>query len=73
MTWPEPEVPPVGLPGERSLKTLKSLKKQLTEARAARAAAAANAAEPLEWGRILTEADFDRIKCAAPLLTRMHT
>ncbi len=60
-----------------SLKTLKTLKKQLTEARAARAAAAANAAEPLEWGRILTEADFDRIKCAAlpdaSLVIRIHT
>ena len=48
--------------------SLKTLKRQFTEAKAAVAAAAAAAAEPLEWGRILTEADFERIKCAPPPL-----
>lgn len=52
--------------------SLKNLKKQFTEAKAARAAAAgaAESADPLEWGRILTEADFERIKfagCPPPL------
>lgn len=62
--------------------SLKSMRKALLEAKAAKrvaeasaAAAAAGAAEeaaekaePLEWGRILTEDDFERIRCVPQLL-----
>lgn len=44
-------------------RSMQALKRQLTEGRAAKQAAESTA-EPLEWGRIMTEADFDRIKCA---------
>ncbi len=46
--------------------SLKTLKKQLTEAKTAvveaAAAAEAEAEQPLEWGRILTAEDFERIR-----------
>ena len=46
--------------------SLKTLKKQLTEAKATAAAkqgASAEGEQPLEWGRILTGEDFERIRC----------
>ena len=48
--------------------SLKTLKKQLTEAKATAAAkqgASAEGEQPLEWGRILTGEDFERIRCCA--------
>lgn len=46
--------------------SLKTLKKQLTDAKTAAVEAAAaapgEAEQPLEWGRILTAEDFERIR-----------
>lgn len=51
-----------------ALCSLNTLKRQLTEAKAAAVAKAleseATADQPLEWGRILTEEDFERIRSA---------
>lgn len=62
----EEELPPPPLKKQHSKKrpassqpgSMRALKAQLMDARASKAATA----EPLEWGRIMTEADFDRIK-----------
>ena len=48
--------------------SLQTLKRRLTDARSAAVQAAAEKPEgdlsvPLEWGRILTEDDFERIRC----------
>lgn len=51
--------------------SLKTLKKQLTEAKATAAAKQGGpdqGEQPLEWGRILTGEDFERIRCCVGLI-----